>query len=100
MYFVGWNDPSWMYSVKTTLKSEDMTEWMDSLTAEAEVVQGSGSPHLLTPTSTEAEQNPGTSAGQTSRGFIIFLYLSAYPKVPYSFSGSGLRLRQQPLRAS
>ena len=26
-----------------------------------------------------------TSAGQTSRGFIIFLYLSAYPKVPYAF---------------
>jgi len=46
MYFVGWNDPSWMYSVKTTLKSEDMTEWMDSLTAEAEVVQGSGISHI------------------------------------------------------
>ena len=46
MYFVGWTDPSWMYSVKTTLKSEDMTEWMDSLTAEAEVVQGSGISHI------------------------------------------------------
>lgn len=46
MYFVGWNDPSWMYSVKTTLKSEDMTEWMDSLTTDAEVVQGSGIDHV------------------------------------------------------
>ena len=46
MYFVGWDDPAWMYSVKTTLPSEDMTEWMDSLTTDAEVVQGSGIDHV------------------------------------------------------
>jgi hypothetical protein len=46
MYFVGWNDPAWMYSVKTTLKAEDMSEWMDSLTADVEVIQGSGITHV------------------------------------------------------
>ena len=46
MYFVGWNDPSWMYTAKSSFKTEDVSEWLSSLTDGMEVVHGSGLNHV------------------------------------------------------
>ena len=42
MYFVGWNDPAWEYTVKSTWKESDTSEWLASLTENVEAVHGSG----------------------------------------------------------
>ena len=42
MYFVGWDDPSWMYTVKSNFKSEDVNDWLSTLTKGMEATRGSG----------------------------------------------------------
>ena len=42
MYFVGWDDPAWEYTVKSTWKTDDTSEWLSSLTENLESVRGSG----------------------------------------------------------
>ena len=42
MYFVGWDDPAWEYTVKSTWKESDTSEWLASLTENVEAVHGSG----------------------------------------------------------
>ena len=42
MYFVGWDDPAWEYTVKSTWKTDDTSEWLSSLTENLETVRGSG----------------------------------------------------------
>lgn len=42
MYFVGWDDPTWKLSIRSTKASEDMTQWLEELTADVEATQGSG----------------------------------------------------------
>ena len=42
MYFVGWDDPAWEYTVKSTWKEGDTSEWLASLTENVEAVHGSG----------------------------------------------------------
>ena len=42
MYFVGWDDPAWMYDVKSPWRNEDTSEWLTSLSDSAEVIHGSG----------------------------------------------------------
>ena len=42
MYFVGWDDPSWMYTVKSSFKNEDVNDWLSTLTEGMEATRGSG----------------------------------------------------------
>lgn len=42
MYFVGWDDPSWEYTVKSNWRENDTSEWLSSLTENVEAVHGSG----------------------------------------------------------
>ena len=42
MYFVGWDDPTWKLSIRSTKASENMTQWLEELTADVEATQGSG----------------------------------------------------------
>lgn len=42
MYFSGWNDPTWKLTVRNTLTSDAMTQWLSSLTSGVEAVRGSG----------------------------------------------------------
>ena len=42
MYFVGTDDPTWKLSIRSTKASEDMTQWLEELTADVEATQGSG----------------------------------------------------------
>ncbi len=46
MYFVGWDDPAWMYTVKSSFKSDGGAQWLDSLTEGLEIVRGSGLNHI------------------------------------------------------
>ncbi len=46
MYFVGWDDPTWIYTIKSTFKTEDTTQWSSDLADGAEVVRGSGLDHV------------------------------------------------------
>ena len=42
MYFVGWDDPQWKYTVKSSFKSDDVSTWLDGLTENVETTRGSG----------------------------------------------------------
>lgn len=42
MYFVGWNDPAWKVTAKSTLASEATQEWYSGLYADVEAERGSG----------------------------------------------------------
>lgn len=42
IYFVGQNDPYWMVQVRSAKRSADYNAWMESLTADAVVTEGSG----------------------------------------------------------
>lgn len=42
LYFVGWDDPYWAYTIKSTWKEEDTSQWLSSLTEGMEADRGSG----------------------------------------------------------
>lgn len=96
MYFVGWNDPSWMYSVKTTLKSEDMTEWMDSSPL---MQRSSRAPASTTfPDPRDTSRTPGRLLGRRP-GVSPFSHVSLSVLSSLFFQGRTQEPQQQP-RAS
>lgn len=48
MYFSSWGDPQWKLTVKETLLSDDMTQWMDALLENVTVEQKSGISNVST----------------------------------------------------
>ena len=47
MYFVGWGDPYWKLSVKSTLADTDTQAWLDELVAACEVSMGPAADNLV-----------------------------------------------------